>query len=229
MNTLLLRLAGPLQSWGTDSRFETRKTEEYPTKSGIIGLLAAALGRRRDTVVSDLADLKVGIRIDQPGQIITDFHTARKDHKTSYLTRRQYLSDAVFVVGLASDDLEFLKKIEEALKYPEYPLFLGRRSCPPTLPIVLGIKPEGLTEALESEKWQGTGKRPFDIRLILEGRERGIQRRISDEPLSFDFHNRRYGSRVITERSIGLPGEQIEQDLLPDTEHDIMKELEAFE
>ena len=48
MATLLLRLAAPLQSWGADSKFETRKTNREPTKSGIIGLLAAALGLRRD-------------------------------------------------------------------------------------------------------------------------------------------------------------------------------------
>lgn len=48
MATLLLRLAAPLQSWGADSKFETRKTNREPTKSGVIGLLAAALGLRRD-------------------------------------------------------------------------------------------------------------------------------------------------------------------------------------
>lgn len=44
MATLLLRLAAPLQSWGSDSKFETRKTGREPTKSGVVGLLAAALG-----------------------------------------------------------------------------------------------------------------------------------------------------------------------------------------
>ena len=48
MATLLLRLAAPLQSWGMDSKFETRKTNREPTKSGVVGLLAAALGIRRD-------------------------------------------------------------------------------------------------------------------------------------------------------------------------------------
>lgn len=48
MATLLLRLAAPLQAWGADSKFETRKTGREPTKSGVIGLLAAALGLRRD-------------------------------------------------------------------------------------------------------------------------------------------------------------------------------------
>ena len=47
MATLLLRLAAPLQAWGADSKFETRKTNREPTKSGVIGLLAAALPERK--------------------------------------------------------------------------------------------------------------------------------------------------------------------------------------
>ena len=49
MAVLLLRLAAPMQSWGTDdSKYETRKTEREPSKSGVIGMLAAALGYKRD-------------------------------------------------------------------------------------------------------------------------------------------------------------------------------------
>ena len=47
MSTLLLRLAGPLQAWGNDSKFETRRTGREPSKSGVIGLLAAALGKKK--------------------------------------------------------------------------------------------------------------------------------------------------------------------------------------
>ena len=56
MATLLLRLAAPLQSWGSDSKFETRKTDREPTKSGVVGLLAAALGLRRDDTEGTAAD-----------------------------------------------------------------------------------------------------------------------------------------------------------------------------
>ncbi len=230
MATLLLRFAAPLQSWGTDSRFETRRTEPYPTKSGIIGFLAAALGCRRDDDLSDLAALNIGVRIDQPGQIITDFHTVRKDHKTSYITRREYLSDAVFVIGISSENQEFLEELNRAVKSPAYPLFLGRRSCPPELPISLGIKPESLETALESEPWQGsTRKRPDTVELILEGRGNGLARRTLDEPLSFDFHNRQYGTRLVSERDIILPADSTQNLAGPDTNHDVMDGLEAFE
>jgi CRISPR system Cascade subunit CasD len=54
MSTLLLRLAAPIQAWGVD-KFERRGTERIPTKSGVIGLLAAALGRRRNESIEDLS------------------------------------------------------------------------------------------------------------------------------------------------------------------------------
>src|SRR5437016_606458 len=76
MATLLLRLAGPMQSWGTRSRFDDRDTERFPSKSGVIGLLCAALGRPRAASVDDLAALRMGVRADRPGVLSTDFHTA---------------------------------------------------------------------------------------------------------------------------------------------------------
>ena len=142
MATLLLRLAAPLQSWGADSKFETRKTNREPTKSGVIGLLAAALGLRRDDAagLARLNGLHFAVRADREGSLLVDFHTAnreedRKKGKAPYVTYRHYLQDAVFLVGLESEDTALLQELETALKHPVYPLYLGRRSCPPTLPL----------------------------------------------------------------------------------------------
>ena len=74
--TLLVRLAGPMQSWGTQSAFSRRDTGLDPSKSGVIGLLAAALGRPREASVADLAALQMGVRVDHEGVPHTDFHTA---------------------------------------------------------------------------------------------------------------------------------------------------------
>ena len=79
MSTLLLRLAAPLQSWGIDSRFDTRRTERLPSKSGVIGLIAAALGLRRDADLSELCALRFGVRVDRDGERLRDFHTAHKE------------------------------------------------------------------------------------------------------------------------------------------------------
>ena len=54
MYTLLLRLSGPLQSWGSDSLYDNRNTDYYPTKSGVIGLIAAALGLKREDSLEKL-------------------------------------------------------------------------------------------------------------------------------------------------------------------------------
>ena len=97
MATLLLRLAAPLQAWGADSKFETRKTNREPTKSGVIGLLAAALGLRRDEseALARLTGLRFGVRVEREGQLLVDYHIAKtQDQKTSYVTYRHYLQAA---------------------------------------------------------------------------------------------------------------------------------------
>lgn len=154
MATLLLRLAAPLQAWGADSKFETRKTAREPTKSGVIGLLAAALGLRRDETepLTRLAQLRFGVRVEREGQLLVDFHMARnKEKDRSYVTYRHYLEDAVFLVGLESEDTALLQELAEALTHPVFPLYLGRRACPPTLPLCLGLREQGLVEALQAE------------------------------------------------------------------------------
>ena len=115
--------------------------------------LAAALGRRRDESLDDLAALKFGIRSDKEGELLKDFHMVLKDKKTSYVTTRYYLADAIFLVGLESQDENFLKMLDDALQAPVFPLFLGRRSCPPTLPLSLGIRQTDLLTALQEEPW----------------------------------------------------------------------------
>jgi CRISPR system Cascade subunit CasD len=130
MATLLLRLAAPLQAWGADSKFETRKTGREPTKSGVIGLLAAALGLRRDEreALLRLTGLRFGVRVEREGQLLVDYHTAKtQDEKTSYVTYRHYLQDAVFLAGIESEDAALLQQLQQALLHPAFPLYLGRR------------------------------------------------------------------------------------------------------
>ena len=135
MTVLLIRLAAPMQSWGTRSRFVHRHTEIAPTKSGVIGMLAAARGMRRTDPLTDLLHLGFGVRIDQPGQIIRDFQVARTlDGKTSMpLTYRHYLADAVFLAAVTGERT-LLQGLDQALSHPHFPIFLGRRSCPPASP-----------------------------------------------------------------------------------------------
>lgn len=187
MSTLLLRLAAPLQSYGGESKFDVRMTERVPTKSAVIGLAAAALGRRRDASLEDLTALRFGVRVDQEGSLLRDLHTARSE-KTAYLTKRYYLSDAIFLAGLESSDESFLQKLDYAIKHPVFPLFLGRRSCPPTLPLSLGIRDAKLENALWDEPWLSPEWRQKrlnpSLRIILDAPDmtRGRQK---DLPISF--------------------------------------------
>ena len=86
MSTLLLRLAGPLQAWGYDSKFETRRTGREPTKSGVIGLIAAALGRKRGDSLDDLKCLHFGVRVDKEGELLHDYRTVQMNSGKSYVT-----------------------------------------------------------------------------------------------------------------------------------------------
>ena len=214
MPTLLLRLAGPLQSWGIRSKFEIRTTENEPTKSGVIGMIAAALGRRRDEPIDDLNCMRFGVRADRPGVLLRDFHTA-KTVKTSYVTYRDYLSDAVFLAGLESDDKELLNKIEYALKNPAFSLFLGRRSCPPTLPVFWGIRECSLLEALRKEPpLMRTEHNNADKMYIRYDAASGRAVK-HDVPVSFDIKHRKYGYRYENEEWIQAAFD----------EHDPMAEL----
>ncbi|WP_009998505.1 type I-E CRISPR-associated protein Cas5/CasD [Streptomyces clavuligerus] len=76
MITVLLHLAGPLQTWGATSRWDEHTTLTRPTKSGITGLVAAALGRERADPLDDLTALVFAVRCDRPGHLTADFHTA---------------------------------------------------------------------------------------------------------------------------------------------------------
>lgn len=232
MSTLLLRLAGPLQSWGIDGKYDRRGTERAPSKSGIIGLVAAALGRKRNECIEDLKSLRFGVRIDKEGTLLHDYHTARST-KSAYVTQRYYLSDATFLVGLEGDD-DILATIDNALRYPTYPLFLGRRSCPPEGRLLLGIrKGKNLIEALTDEpclisNWS-LRKQPAKIhlRIVTDADDTMNSYFQRDLPLSFNQDHRQFGFRRVCEGtplSIPNPANQYVRREEP-TNHDPMSEL----
>jgi len=214
MPTLLLRCVAPLQAWDTQSNFNVRTTGREPSKSGIIGLLCAALGRPRSEPVDDLAALRMGVRADQEGVLLRDWHTAGKggylkangsiEHKNIITSARYYLSDAAFLVGLESDDRALLKTLHRALRHPRWMLYLGRKSCPPSMPVYLpdGLRDEGLESALKNYPWVGQlekryhtlkKKNPRGLRLVLEAEDGPLV--YNDHPLSFEHFRRRFASR----------------------------------
>ena len=204
MSTLLMRLAAPLQAWGLESKFDVRRSGREPTKSGVIGLAAAALGIRRDedTRLAELAAMRFGVRIDREGVMMRDFHTARTS-STAYVTQRYYLSDAVFVAGLESEDEALLNRIADALAHPVFPLYLGRRSCPPAGPLCMGVVPAALEDALAAAPLQAAGAPANGLRMVVEvkpGHKGGFVR---DVPVSFNPEKRLYAFRQVNETTIG--------------------------
>lgn len=232
MSTLLLRLAAPLQSWGVGAKFDRRGTERVPTKSGVLGLAAAALGIRRgdDESLKALCGLRFGARVDREGTLLRDYHTA-KSAKAPYVTNRYYLADAVFLAGLEGNEI-LLLRIDAALRTPAFPLFLGRRSCPPEGRVSLGIR-EGkdLFTALSGEPRlveNRTGKREESaprLRIVMDaGAEQGayFQR---DLPLSLSPVHRKFGFRHVCETYVSAPDPDFAPALEPPTGHDAMSAL----
>ncbi len=215
MSVLLLRIAGPLQSWGDSSRFNYRATASAPTKSGILGLIAAAEGRRRTDPVEDLVKLRFGVRIDQPGSVLQDFQTTHdRSGNSKPLSYRSYLTDAIFVAALEGEH-SALDQIDHAIQRPKFPLFLGRRSCPPDIPISMGVVDGELASTLESVPWQASEwfRRQraqaggYSATILCDSRTpsgTGSRIALRDVPISWDPDHREFGWRNVTESSVLL-------------------------
>jgi CRISPR system Cascade subunit CasD len=160
MSVLVLRLAGPMLSWASESKYRTRHTRTDPTLSAVRGLLSAAAGiGRSQAVPAWIADARIGFRIESPGSVLRDYHTvnppdlnryrwmpdrdlkqvgvvAKADgtlHNSPVVTERYYVQDATYTVFV--EDTTGL--IESALTDPKWTLYAGRKACTLTFPLVL--------------------------------------------------------------------------------------------
>jgi CRISPR system Cascade subunit CasD len=217
-----------MQSWGTQSRFKVRDAGTEPSKSGVVGLICAALGRPRTEPADDLALLRMGVRVDLPGAVMRDYHTAGGTHRAgdeygvakadgsppgTVESWRYYLSDADFLVGLEGD-LELLRTIEAAIQEPVYPLYLGRKAFVPGVPVHLadGLREDAqLQEALASLPWPQAGRpvpragrRPESLLLILESEPGWGQEARRDQPEGAAFLTRRFAVRYVTTKHLEL-------------------------
>jgi len=162
-NFLILKLKGPMQAWGTHTYEDFRPSNLFPTRSGLLGLLAACLGiERKDHVgLDELAQsIELTVKVDQGGVKLPDYHTimeARRANRKpkegeTVQTRREYLFDASFylAIGIRPSSTISLDAIAGAVQQPVYTPSLGRRSCPLSDPLFVS-KQEAETgkEALE--------------------------------------------------------------------------------
>lgn len=213
MSCLLLRLEGPLQSWGYRSRFTDRDTGREPTKSGVIGLLCCALGRDRSESVDDLAALRIHVRVDREGSILSDYQTAgggvfrnSREYfaptssgtkgKNPVLQVKHYLQDASFLVAIEGEE-SLLRQLQTALDDPVWPLSLGRRGCPPAVTIGAKLFDGTPKEAFESEPYADRANpNPRIVWELDHGVTEGEMRR--DVPIAWpDQLNREYTVRFV--------------------------------
>ncbi|MEU3262237.1 type I-E CRISPR-associated protein Cas5/CasD [Streptomyces albidoflavus] len=252
---ILLRLTGPLQSWGENSHYNYRDTAAFPTRSGLIGLLAAALGRPRHHPLDDLTPLSVTVRADRPGKPMRDFQTVgggrprhltvttaeggkRKENAATLITDRWYLTDAAFTVALTHHDATPLPPAwAHALAAPRWPLYLGRRSCPPEGPLLLGTSDHALHDLVHlplalpttrTRRSLPTQRQPADdpgqnIEFLSDqplhclplppGHQLSpdagqIHSHVTDDPRSFHPDHRTYRSRPLYRLHLNLPTRQ---------------------
>lgn len=216
MKTLVLKLSGPMQSWGTSSDFDIRHTDLYPSKSAIVGLLAACLGYKRNDQenLDKLRQIDFALRIDQRGQITKDFQAVKKwealtgkkanDNKYSYITDRYYIEDGVFLVAISHQDENYMDQIHESIKRPYFQPYLGRRSYVITKDFIQKYTDKDPIQALEDHPWQASAWRQrknknssVDLDLYADSKllenERHHMRR--DQVRSFSFENRSFEYR----------------------------------
>ncbi|MEU8540485.1 type I-E CRISPR-associated protein Cas5/CasD [Streptomyces sp. NPDC048717] len=292
-HVLLVRLAGPLQSWGVAGRFARRDTHTRPTKSGVIGLCAAALGLDRDEPLGELADVRFGVRADRPGTPLRDYHTVGggryplrprdlvTDHRRAtaaaktapalapaptpgpdgqpqepygrhtldhwygspklieadpgsgalvsqqvrrhaLLTERWYLADAAFLVGLQYEDRALLDRIAHALEHPKRLLWLGRKACPPSGDLTLGVEPGTLEDVFPRKSLlpsagvgapEAHGGSPwawFESPVPLPEHAP-----VQDQPVRFDAAGPVHGPRWETRHRITIAPHASEWDIIP--------------
>ena len=172
---LVFRLYGPLASWGEIAVGESRHSAVYPSKSALLGILGAAVGVRRDDDTAQQAlfrGYRFGIMLISAGTPLRDYHTvqapgqlrnvryrsrrhelADKSRLGTLLSAREYRCDSISVVAVeALTGAQWsLVDLKEALRHPHFPLYLGRKSCPPALPLMPQLlSSETLQIALEN-------------------------------------------------------------------------------
>ena len=232
MSGLLIRLAGPMQSWGDHSTFSERDTRPYPTRSALIGLFAAALGRGRGEPITDLAELRFTIRVDRPGVLMEDFHTVgggfppertvmkaeggrRPAATATIVSHRYYLADAVFTVSVTGPEAT-VAAVANGLSRPVWAPYLGRRSCPAEAPLLLrwpvADPVRELRTAVPLSRPKPAKQETIEVDFVFEqppsadltGAARAT---VNDVPLDFHPHRRRYLTRSVWVTREQLPAE----------------------
>ena len=231
-----------MQSYGSNSHFEIRHTDPHPSKSAVVGMIAAAMGIRREEEERflPLNTLKFAVRIDQIGRMISDYQTAAKykssgEFDRTYVTKRYYLEEAVFLVAVEGEDA----LIDEAwlcLQYPYFPIFYGRRSCPVSYDFLVGVYEGDAMRQMQDQPWMAAAwyqkgikeeKVGLDIYTdqdyLSQGRERYLRR---DHPTSFSQLGRKHEYRFEVHGQVYIDNKNYRRPADQGTDHDAFAALD---
>jgi CRISPR system Cascade subunit CasD len=222
MSCLALELTAPLQSWGLTSRAGHRDTAFEPTKSGVVGMLAAALGRQREEPVDDLAALRMTVRVDREGEVTEDFQTIGVGYSRDpiwpaagiwtaagkglsrfpQVSPRDYLADAAFLVVFEGDP-QLLAQLFAALRSPCFQLALGRRACPPGQPLAPAAPAEvSIDDVLARYPRLRPGNDKLRVVKEIHPRDLAMADELRpDQPIGA-LKDRRFGPRPIKHESV---------------------------
>ncbi len=226
MKLIKFTLSAPLQSWGEDARWDLRTTAAMPTKSAIVGLLACCLGLPRgDERLKRLdSKLSMAVRADSPGRIMTDFHTVQgtdglflnaegkpRGGGSTIITPKQYLQDACFTVFIWGDEAA-LENCYEAMLHPCWPVYLGRKSCVPAVPVkpqwIEADTPENaVAHFTDDEKAKSAPVVHVEMDTDLNVPLKEGQRLVVRKDLIYRADRNEYGSRWVCAYAIPSGGE----------------------
>ncbi len=223
-SSIALYLDGPMQSWGYMSKFDRRTTLGFPTKSGVAGMICAAMGIGKDNLeqLANIANLDMKVYALAGGKCeirrTTDYHTVGggfDEKKSPYekqsivrkasggvgdtvQTYREYLLDAKFGVILSGDE-DLLKAIDSALRNPRWGVWLGRKSCVPTAPISQGIhKSEEESVSAIKEAFEKTHGEKCEIRRTITDVANFVEGSDSYMDFPTDFAERKFSVRRVS-------------------------------
>ncbi|WP_341485885.1 type I-E CRISPR-associated protein Cas5/CasD [Thioclava sp. GXIMD4215] len=225
---LIFQLVASLGAMGEFGGHERRGTLDLPGRGALLGLLGAALGRRRDGDFSDLDALSVAVAGFGPTQYLRDYHTvqtvpsaavkapqsrpqalrAAGNRVNTTLTSRDYRADCVFGVAVWAGDLPVLAA---ALRRPVFALWLGRKACPLAAPpdpqIVTADGPAQAMAHLRLPPW--IGPRAMTVIVADEGTDLGATARIEtrhDRPLDRQLWHFTQGRYAVAHPAIMTQG-----------------------
>ena len=225
MKYVLLWLEGPLQSWGYDSRFGRRESLNFPTKSGVLGIILAAMGAggEQRELLAQLSQYRQTVlsyaRLSgsKPVQL-RDFHMVGSGYDTSdkwqnllvpknelgkasdgggsKITHRAYIQDGAFAIVIEADE-EMAQQIESAIQEPVWDISLGRKSCPPSDIVYRGVFDDSESACTFADGIAQEKNRQRKFVVYDEERNDGDQLTLTDVPVQFGIQ-KRYRERTVT-------------------------------